>query len=146
MKKTYVPVRMPDDIAVRVKKMAGDQGRSLSETIVILVIKSLESGPVSSPGMDLEMLKKAIGEERDEHEGTRRALAEMGLLPDPPNESGLSLEVVLYQVETLARIEFFLKSMTEDRPGGAGKLSEWGKNAKPEVKKVLEDLKIQRRV
>ena len=146
MKKTYVPVRMPDDIAVRVKKMAVDQGRSLSELVVILIRKSLESGPVSGPGMDLEMLKKAIGEERDEHEETHRELAKMGLLPNPPNGSGLSPEVVRYLVETLARIESSLKSMTEDRPGGAGKLRDWGKAAKAEEKKVLEDLKIQRSV
>ena len=145
MKRKFVGVRMPDDILVRVKKMAGDQGRSVSETVGILVLKSLESGPVSGPEMDLELLKKAIGEERDEHEETHRELAKMGLLPDPPNGSGLSPEVVRYLVETLARIESFLKSMTEDRPGGSGKLTDWGKAAKTEGTKVSEDLKIQRR-
>lgn len=60
MKKKYVPVRMPDDILVRVKKMAGDQGRSVSETVGILIVKSLESSPESGPTIDLETIKKEV--------------------------------------------------------------------------------------
>ena len=146
MKKTYVPVRMPDDILVRVKKMAGDQGRSVSETVGILVLKSLESGPVSGPGMDMEMLKKAIGEERDEHEETHRELAKMGLLPDPPNGSGLSPEVVRYLVETLARIEYFFEETTKASPKGEGLLLSRNVKAKEALENKLKELHIEKRV
>ncbi|MDA8150753.1 MAG: hypothetical protein M0041_06495 [Nitrospiraceae bacterium] len=146
MKKTYVPVRMPDDILVRVKKMAGDQGRSVSETVGILVLKSLESGPVSGPEMDLELLKKAIGEERDEHEETHRELAKMGLLPDPPNGSGLSPEVVRYLVETLARIEYFFEETTKASPKGEGLLLNRNVKAKEALENKLKELHIEKRV
>ena len=146
MKKTYVPVRMPDDILVRVKKMAGDQGRSVSETVGILVLKSLESGPVSGPEMDLELLKKAIGEERDEHEETHRELAKMGLLPNPPNGSGLSPEVVRYLVETLARIEYFFEETTKASPKGEGLLLNRNVKAKEALENKLKELHIEKRV
>ena len=59
-KKTYVPVRMPDDIFVRVKKMAGEQGRSVSETVGMLVMKSLDSGSESGPEIDQEIIRKMV--------------------------------------------------------------------------------------
>ena len=146
MKRKFVGVRMPDDILVRVKKMAGDQGRSVSETVGILVMKSLESGPVSGPVMDLEILKKAIGEERDEHEKTRLTLVKMGLLPDPPNGSCLSPEVVRYQIETLVRIESFFESMMKASPNGEAKLREWNKTAKEKLEETLKSLQMERRM
>ena len=61
MKRKFVGVRMPEDILVRVKKMAGDQGRSVSETVGILIVKSLDSGPVSGPGINMEeTVRKAV--------------------------------------------------------------------------------------
>lgn len=60
MKKKFVGVRMPDDILVRVKKIAGDQGRSVSETVGILVGKSLESGSNSGLGIDPEIIRKEV--------------------------------------------------------------------------------------
>ncbi len=157
-KKTYVPVRMPDDILVRVKKMAGDQGRSVSETVGMLVMKSLESGSNSGPEIDQVTIRKVIKE-------ALKPLAEKMdiLVPDwkvalsdidlesarglsvSENGPGLSLEIVRYLVETLARIESVLSSTTMDRPGGPGKQQEWGKIARAAAEKAVDELKMQRR-
>lgn len=145
-KKKYVPVRLDVEIFESVKKVALSQGRSLSETVGILVRKSLESGLVSGPEIDLEILRKAIREERDEHERTRPELAAMGLLPDPPNVPVLSPEVVRYQIETLVRIEFFFESMTEASPNGEAKLRDWNKKAKEKSEKTLKSLHMERSV
>jgi hypothetical protein len=59
-KKTYVPVRMQDDILVRIKKIAGDQGRSVSETVGMVVRKSLDSSSESGPTIDPELVRKEV--------------------------------------------------------------------------------------
>nr|AAX38518.1 ORF120 [Leptospirillum ferrooxidans] len=68
------------------------------------------------PGMDLEMLKTAIGQERSEYEETQRELAEMGLLPDSPNGSGISREITMFQLETLTKTYELLRKISLDLP------------------------------
>jgi len=143
-KKKFVGVRMSDDILVRIKKMAGDQGRSVSETVGMLVVKSLESGP----GTDIEAFKKAIRELRKEGEDEEKyqiTLAELGLesLKTPPSE-GLSPEVVRYQVETLAKLESILAEIVRDRPMGEGKIKDWMKAANTAAETVLKNLRMRR--
>ena len=60
MKKKFVGVRLSDDLLVRVKKMAGEQGRSVSETVGTLILQSLDSGPESRQAIDPESVKKAV--------------------------------------------------------------------------------------
>ena len=62
--------------------------------------------------MDLEILKKAIGEERDEHEKTRSELEAMGLLPDSSNGSGVSPQIIRFQVETLTKTYELLRKVS----------------------------------
>nr|WP_172682123.1 hypothetical protein [Leptospirillum ferrooxidans] len=66
--------------------------------------------------MDLEMLKTAIGQERSEYEETQRELAEMGLLPDSPNGSGISREITMFQLETLTKTYELLRKISLDLP------------------------------
>ncbi|MHB1756926.1 MAG: hypothetical protein ACYCT9_05370 [Leptospirillum sp.] len=142
MKKKFVGVRMSDDILVRIKKIAGDQGRSISETVGLLVLKSLDSGTQPSQGIDPAEIKKMIDE------GLKPLVTSVAVMRAEIRgiEPGLSPEVIRYQVETLVRIESFCKNLTRDRPGGEGKLTDWGKNAKKEALQALEGLEIQRRV
>jgi hypothetical protein len=137
-KKKYVPVRLDGEIFESVKKVALSQGKSVSETVGILVQKSLDH----NQGIDLVEIKKMI------EEGLKPLVTSVAVMRAEIRgiEPGLSPEVVRYQVETLARIESFFRDMTKDRPGGEGKLTDWGKNAKKEALQALEGLEIQRRV
>lgn len=101
MKRKFVGVRMPEDILVRVKKIAGDQGRSVSETVGMLVVKSLESGPVSGPGINMEEpVRKAVeaafresdlGPLKAEVQALERTLYDaQGTKPAPVPEAGFS--------------------------------------------------------
>lgn len=141
MAKKYVPVRMDGEIFESVKKVALSQGKSVSETVGILVMKSLD-GVHSGQGIDPAEIKKMI------EEGLKPLVTSVAVMRAEIRgiEHGLSPEVVRYQVETLARIESFLKDITRDRPGGEGKLQTWEKTAKKEALQAEEDLKIQRRV
>lgn len=60
MKRKYVPVRMRDEVLERVKNEAGRRGLSVSETVGILVTKSLDSGSESVSGIDPESVRKAV--------------------------------------------------------------------------------------
>ena len=62
MKKKYVPVRLDGEIFESVKKVALSQGRSVSETVGLLVAKSLDSGLPSCPGIAPADIKKMIEE------------------------------------------------------------------------------------
>jgi len=142
MAKKYVPVRMDGEIFESVKKVALSQGKSVSETVGMLVMKSLDCGVDPGQGIDPLEMKKMI------EEGLKPLVTSVAVMRAEIRgiEHGLSPEVVLYQVETLARIESFLKDITRDRPGGEGKLQTWEKTAKKEALQAEEDLKIQRRV
>ena len=120
-KKTYVPVRMPDDILVRVKKMAGDQGRSVSETVGMLVMKSLDSGSESGPEIDQEIIRKMVesavqasglGDLRAEIRALERTLFEgQGKEPVFERPSGFSWtkEQATFLIYTLARLNRFFE-------------------------------------
>ena len=138
MAKRYVPVRMDGEIFKSVKKVSLSQGKSVSETVETLVQKSLDH----NQGIDLVEIKKMI------EEGLKPLVTSVAVMRAEIRgiEPGLSPEVVLYQVETLARIESFCKNLTRDRPGGEGKLTDWGKDAKKKALQALEGLEIQRRV
>ena len=113
-------VNLPQEILSEIKKWAFSEGISDSKIAWKLIESSLASTSEYSElavlggggGMDLEMLKKAIGEERDEHEKTRSELAAMGLLPDPANGSGLSPEIIGFQVETLTKTYELLRKVS----------------------------------
>ncbi|MDA8150391.1 MAG: hypothetical protein M0041_04540 [Nitrospiraceae bacterium] len=113
-------VNLPQEILSEIKKRAFSEGISESKIAWKLIEIGLTAQPGSSElavlgggaGMDLEMLKKAIGEERDEHEKTRSELAAMGLLPDPPNGSGLSPQMIKFQVETLTKTYELLRKVS----------------------------------
>ncbi len=60
MRRKNVTVRLPEEVFGRVKKEAISGGRSVSETVGILVLKSLESGRASVPAIDPESVKKAV--------------------------------------------------------------------------------------
>lgn len=140
MKKKFVGVRMSDDILVRIKKIAGDQGRSISETVGLLVLKSLDSGTQPSQGIDPAEMKKMI------EEGLKPLVTSVAVMRAEIRgiEPGLSPEVVRYQVETLVKIESFCKNLTRDRPSGETKLRDWNKNAKDESEKELTKLHIDK--
>ena len=119
MRRRELKVYMPDEILSAIKKRAGSGGKSASEIARELIESALAhpsaSGEVAflgrGPGMDLEMLKTAIGQERSEHEETQRELAKMGLLPDSPNGSGISPRIIKFQVETLTNIYELLRKL-----------------------------------
>lgn len=138
MAKRYVPVRMDGEIFKSVKKVSLSQGKSVSETVETLVQKSLDH----NQGIDLVEIKKMI------EEGLKPLVTSVAVMRAEIRgiEPGLSPEVIRYQVETLARIESFCKNLTRDRPGGEGKLTDWGKDAKKKALQALEGLEIQRRV
>ena len=120
-KKTYVPVRMPDDLFVRVKKMAGEQGRSVSETVGMLVMKSLDSGSESGPEIDQEIIRKMVesavqasglGDLRAEIRALERTLFEgQGKEPVFERPSGFSWtkEQATFLIYTLARLNRFFE-------------------------------------
>ena len=60
MKRKYVPVRWSEEVLERVKKEAGSRGLSISETVGILVRKSLDSSSESGPIIDTEFVKKEV--------------------------------------------------------------------------------------
>ncbi len=152
-------LRIPDSTLSAIKKRAVAEGTSASE-IARRVLEAAFDNPAGtgegagsrelavlgggSP-MDLEMLKKAIGEERDEYEKTRSELAEMGLLPDPPNGSGIPAEIVRYMVEILARLNYLSDKVLNhvSIPGVTeGELKDWLKILPPEEEEILKNLKI----
>ena len=113
-------LRVSDSTISAIKKRAFSEGISESKIAWKLIEIGLTAQPGSSelavlgggPGMDLEMLKKAIGEERDEHEKIRSELAAMGLLPDSQNGSGLSPQMIKFQVETLTKTYELLRKVS----------------------------------
>jgi hypothetical protein len=115
-----IDVRVTDEALSAIKKRAGSGGKSASKIVRELIESALAhpsgSGEVAilgrGPGMDLEMLKTAIGQERSEHEETQRELAEMGLLPDSPNGSGISPRIIKFQVEALMKTYELLRKMS----------------------------------
>jgi hypothetical protein len=131
-KKIYVPVRMPDDILVRVKKMAGDQGRSVSETVGFLVRKSLDSSSESGPTIDPEIIRKeidfslkfgleaalkAINLLRDEISGLIKSPA-----PDPARNAPcpapeIKPEVVRFLAEKAAKTDALLEAVASKISG-----------------------------
>ena len=139
-KKKYVPVRLDGEIFESVKKVALSQEKSVSETVGILVAKSLDHGVHPGEGIDPETIKKMIDE------GLKPLVTSVAVMRAEIRgiEPGLSPEVVLYQVETLARIESFCKNLTRDRPSGETKLRDWNKNAKDESEKELMKLHIDK--
>ncbi len=60
MKRKYVPVRLSEGVFERVKNESGKRGLSVSETVGILIAKSLESGSESGPTIDPETLRKEV--------------------------------------------------------------------------------------
>ena len=124
-KKTYVPVRMPDDIFVRVKKMAGEQGRSVSETVGNLVMKSLDSGSESGPEIDQEIIRKMVesavqasglGDLRAEIKALERTIFDaQRMKPSGLPETGAgggypwTEEQVRFLIYTLARLNRFFE-------------------------------------
>ncbi|MHB1758347.1 MAG: hypothetical protein ACYCT9_12725 [Leptospirillum sp.] len=149
-KKKYVPVRMDGEIFESVKKVALSQGKSVSETVGMLVMKSLDYGVDPGQGIDPLEMKKMI------EEGLKPLITSVAVMraevrgiggqyrevPDP----GLSPEVVHYLIEKLAGIESFLKSMTEDRPNGESKIRDWNKKAKDDSEKDFKKLHMERSV
>lgn len=113
-------LRVSDSTISAIKKRAFSEGKSASKIVRELIESALARTSGSSelavlgggPGMDLEILKKAIGEERDEHEKTRSELAAMGLLPDSQNGSGLSPQMIKFQVETLTKTYELLRKVS----------------------------------
>ena len=60
MKRKYVPVRLSEGVFERVKNESGKRGLSVSETVGILIAKSLESGSESGPTIDPDTLRKEV--------------------------------------------------------------------------------------
>ncbi|MHB1910352.1 MAG: Arc family DNA-binding protein [Nitrososphaerales archaeon] len=144
MKKKYVPVRLPEEILERVKKVALAQGKSVSEEIGILVRNSLESdhGPDQ-----VEAFKRAIRELRNEGKGEedyRVILADLGLesLKTPSGSgSGIDLEQVKKEIGSV--LENALKPIRETlmilRAEGAGGSTGKGSGIDPEVIRFLTE-------
>ena len=124
MKRKYVPVRWSEEVLERVKKEAGSRGLSISETVGILVRKSLDSSSESGPTIDTELVKKEV--DLAIRFGLEPALKAITLLradisglskspsPDPVgNGSGsapeIRPEVVRFLAEKAARIDALLE-------------------------------------
>ncbi|MHB8544265.1 MAG: Arc family DNA-binding protein [Leptospirales bacterium] len=142
MKKKYVPVRLPEEVLERVKKVALAQGESVSEEIGILVRNSLESdhGPDQ-----VEAFKKAIRELRNEGKGEedyRVILADLGLesLMTPSGSgSGIDLEQVKKEIGSV--LENALKPIRETITILSGVWGSTGKGSgiDPEVIRFLTE-------
>ena len=143
MKKKYVPVRLPEEVLERVKKVALAQGKSVSEEIGILVRNSLESdhGPDQ-----VEAFKRAIRELRNEGKGEedyRVILADLGLESlKTPSESGLGIDLGQIKKEIGSVLGNALKPILEtltilrtEGVGGTGK----GSGIDPEVIRFLTE-------
>jgi hypothetical protein len=114
----FIPkkVSLKDSTLSNIKKRAVAEGTSASE-IARRALEAAFDNPEGSkvgpgPGIDLEMLKKAIWEEREEEKEKQKLLAEMGLLPDPPNGSGISPQIIELQVETLTKTYELLRKIS----------------------------------
>ncbi|MHB8422333.1 MAG: Arc family DNA-binding protein [Leptospirales bacterium] len=120
MKKKYVPVRLPEEVLERVKKIALAQGKSVSEEIGILVRNSLESdhGPDQ-----VEAFKKAIRELRNEGKGEedyRAVLADLGLesLNTPSGSaSGIDPKVIRFLTEKVSLTSALLIGVSSKMAG-----------------------------
>ncbi len=60
MKRKYVPIRLPEELLERVKKMAGSRGLSVSKTVGILIAISLEFDSGSDLNSVTEVVRKEI--------------------------------------------------------------------------------------
>ena len=132
MKRKYVPVRWSEEVLERVKKEAGSRGLSISETVGILVRKSLDSSSESGPTIDTELVKKEV--DLAIRFGLEPALKAITLLradlsglskspsPDPVgNGSGsapeIRPEVVRFLAEKAARIDALLMEVSSKISG-----------------------------
>ena len=132
MKRKYVPVRWSDEVLERVKKEAGSRGLSISETVGILVRKSLDSSSESGPAIDPELVKKEV--DSAIRFGLEPALKAITLLrseisglskgpaPDPVGNAPGSApeirpEVVRFLAEKVARIDALLEAVASKISG-----------------------------
>lgn len=111
-----IDVRVTDSTLSSIEKKALSEGKSVSEIVRNVLDAAFDNpegfkvGP--GPGIDLEMLKKAIWEEREEEKEKQKLLAEMGLLPASPNGSGISPQIIELQVETLTKTYELLRKVS----------------------------------
>ena len=135
MKRKYVPVRLPEDLLERVKKMAGSRGLSVSETVGILIAISLESDSGSGLNSVTEVVRKeVVSAIQASLEPISKTLilvkAELSGLPDSikfalpgkPDHSGIGdsgrngteicLEVIRFIAEKAARINALLNGLS----------------------------------
>lgn len=132
MKRKYVPVRWSDEVLERVKKEAGSRGLSISETVGILVRKSLDSCSESGPTIDPETVKKEVDSAiRFGLEPTLKAITLLradisGLsnipAPDPVRNAPGSApeirpEIVRFMAEKTARIDALLEAVASKISG-----------------------------
>ena len=132
MKRKYVPVRLQEEILFRVKNEAGNRGLSVSETVGILIAKSLDSGSESGSGIDPETIRKEVDSALKS--GLEPALKTLTLLraeisglskssaPDPiGNGSGaapeIRPEVVRFMAEKVARTDALLEGVASKITG-----------------------------
>jgi|ACXJ01.1.fsa_nt_gi hypothetical protein len=126
MKRKYVPVRLHEEVLSRVKNEAGRRGLSVSETVGILITKSLDGPPESGSGIDPETIRKEVGSGL--RSGLEPALKTLALLraeisglskspvPDPVgNGSGsapeISPEVIRFLAEKASRTDALLEEV-----------------------------------
>ena len=122
MKRKYVPVRLPEDLLERVKKMAGTRGLSVSETVGILIAKSLESDSGSGPNSIPEVVRKEIV-----------SALQAGLEP-------ISKTLILVKAE-LSGLPDSIKFALAGKPGlpGSGNSSGKGTEIRPDVVRFITE-------
>ena len=107
MKTKILRIRVDSGTENLLKSRAGSEGKSLSETVRTLILKSLESNRTSVPAIDPESVRKAV------ESGIRdlgRTLSDMrGREQDPGQPSGYpwTEDQVRHLVYTLARLDKF---------------------------------------
>ena len=122
MKRKYVPVRLPGEVLERVKKEAGDRGLSISETVGILIAKSLDTGSESGLGIDPEVVRKEI-----------ISALQAGLEP-------ISKTLILVKAE-LSGLPDSIKFALAGKPGlpGSGNSSGKGTEIRPDVVRFITE-------
>ncbi|MHB1286523.1 MAG: hypothetical protein ACYCYP_08195 [Leptospirales bacterium] len=132
MKRKYVPVRWSEEVLERVKKEAGSRGLSISETVGILVRKSLDSSSVSVPTIDPETVRKEVNSGlkfglepvlktltllRAEISGFSKGTAPDSIKSAPGPAPEIRPEIVRFLAEKVARLDALLEAVASKISG-----------------------------
>ena len=132
MKRKYVPVRLSEGVFERIKNESGKRGLSVSETVGMLIVKSLDSSSVSVPTIDPETVRKEVdsglkfGLEpvlktltllREEISGLSKGTAPDSIKSAPGPAPEIRPEIVRFLAEKAVRIDALLEAVASKISG-----------------------------